>query len=265
MATPEAAVRRREREWAYGVTTVPERRADLLPSTLASLARAGFDRPRLFVDQCTLAEGVGYESQYRLDVTARGVPGLKTFGNWILGIWELWVRQPRATRYAMFQDDLVASAGLRDYLDGCGYPDDGYLNLYTSPSNQQMAPRNSNGGTVEGWFPSNQLGKGAVGLVFDRDTLLALLSSEEHICNRPISVDRSTRCIDGGVVDALRKKGRREYCHSPSLLQHTGVHTTMGSKPQPSSVSFRGEGYDVSKLLGSAVPPGVVRSGALVR
>ena len=35
--------------WVYGVTTVPERRADLLPRTLVSLDRAGFPSPRIFV------------------------------------------------------------------------------------------------------------------------------------------------------------------------------------------------------------------------
>jgi hypothetical protein len=37
-------------DWSYGVTTVPERTDNLLQTSLASLAKSGFDLPRIFVD-----------------------------------------------------------------------------------------------------------------------------------------------------------------------------------------------------------------------
>ena len=40
----------RPSRWAYGVTTVPSRRDNLLPITLGSLRKAGFDKPRLARD-----------------------------------------------------------------------------------------------------------------------------------------------------------------------------------------------------------------------
>ena len=44
-------------KWAYGITTVPSRRENLFERTLQSLAVAGFDNPRLFVDGVDDAEG----------------------------------------------------------------------------------------------------------------------------------------------------------------------------------------------------------------
>src|SRR3954465_7467772 len=88
--------------WAYGITTVPERRYDLLPRTIHSLARGGFDLPRLFID--------GHEKSYHewdtLPQTIR-YPAIRTMGNWLLGLWELYIREPAADRYAIFQDDCV--------------------------------------------------------------------------------------------------------------------------------------------------------------
>ncbi len=89
--------------WAYGVTTVPSRVNDLLPSTLASLKRAGFDKPVLFIDG---DKNHFTYSSLDLDYTLRR-PNVRTAGNWTLSMLELYIREPTADRYAIFQDDLV--------------------------------------------------------------------------------------------------------------------------------------------------------------
>lgn len=236
---PEKAIR-----WAYGVTTVPERRGELLPRTLASLARAGFDRPHLFIDGA--ADLLEWRRQFGLEVSVRH-PRILTFGNWILGLWELYIRHPHADRYAMFQDDLVACRGLREYLECCEMPSNGYWNLYTFPENQAMAP------ATNGWYPSNQRGLGAVGLVFARDAVLKLLGSQSHILDRPQHPKFSWKKLDGAIVCALGKQGIREYVHNPSLLQHTGTASTMENRQHPDAPSFRGEEWDAMELVGKKV------------
>ena len=37
-------------KWTYGIVSTEERKEDLLPRTITSLYHAGFDKPRLFID-----------------------------------------------------------------------------------------------------------------------------------------------------------------------------------------------------------------------
>ncbi len=231
-------------KWSYGVTTVPERRTSHLPHTLASLKKAGFDRPRLFVD------GASDPARWRdldvEDVVVRGKESIRAWGNWFLALVELYVRFPHYDRFAIFQDDFVTVQNLRGYLDAVPFPEKGYLNLYTFPSNQRKAEAEK----AKGWFLSNQNGRGAVGLVFSQAGVQELLSSR-HLAERPTDVDRGHLCIDGGIVTAMKKAGWQEWVHNPSLIQHTGLYTTLGPThpPQKLSESFPGEGFDAMDLL----------------
>lgn len=236
--------------WAYGVTTVPERFDELLPRTLASLAAAGFEEPRLFVDGCTESSLPAELSKH--EATCRW-PRVRTAQNWWLSALELYCRDSHADRYALFQDDFVTCRNLRQYLDTCPFPGNGYWNLYTFPSNENLAPK---GG---GWFqaaPLNtgsefQTGRGAVALVFSRKGLQALFG-QEHWITRVVDKEKGWRKVDGGIVTAMNKAGWREYVHSPSLTQHTGLESSMGNKPHPLSTSFPGEQFDAMELACAA-------------
>lgn len=249
--------------WAYGVTTVPERREDLLLRTLDSLVRAGFDRPRLFVDGLGTGHDGGPTADYRrfgLEVTTRW-PLLRTAGNWSLALWELYARNPAADRYAIFQDDLLACRNLRAYLDRCAYPGEGdgrtpgYLNLYTFQTNEVVI-RDQRAGTwheamcLGGGPTGQQTGRGAVALVFNRAAVVALLSSL-HFVERPQDAQRGWRSIDGGIVTALNKAGYREYVHAPSLVQHVGLVSTMRNRPHRQAETWPGEDFDALRLLES--------------
>lgn len=245
--------------WSYGVTTVESRRRDLLPRTLQSLSQAGFDRPRLFLDGVKASQAASWEDQFGLEVTTR-YPIIRPYGNWILALAELYIRNPSAERYAIFQDDFVTYPNLRKYLDRCPYPDGqiyndvrrplGYWNLYTFPSNQALCPTGSDGRELIGWYPTNQLGYGAVALVFDRATTLMLLQSQ-HMIHRPMDDQRGHRKIDGGIVNTLRKAGYTELVHNPSLTQHLGLRSTIGNHNQKQARSFRGEEFDATQLTAS--------------
>lgn len=225
-------------EWAYGVTTVPSRCDDLLPKTLASLTKAGFDKPRLFLD-----------GEYRdihiwmLDysITNRNPP-VRAYGNFILACWELLIRNPNAERFAIFQDDFVTYPYLREYLESCEYPKKGYWNLYTFPENHKPEKR--------GWYPSNQWGRGAVALIFDNANLRFLLS-QSNIVNKPLDCKKGYKSIDGAVITAFRDAGRVEYVHNPSLVQHTGDLSAIGNSAHRKSPCFNGEDFDARELIGS--------------
>lgn len=225
-------------EWAYGVTTVPKRRQRELPVTLESLKAAGFDKPRLFIDG---AKDDTEYAEFGLETTCRW-PTIRTFGNWVLGLIELYIRQPNADRYAIFQDDFVTYRNLKAYLEQIHYPEKGYLNLYTFPENQRLAPPNHTG-----WYEANQRGLGAVALVFNREAVVQLLSNDQ-IVGRPIDPNGYKR-IDGGFVTAFNSIGWKEYVHNPSLVQHTGLVSSMGNARHKLADSFRGEQFNALELL----------------
>lgn len=220
-------------KWAYGVTSVSSRLETTLPKTLASLEKAGFDNPHLFIDDAdTVPDSLCHYPHTTY------CPKLNTFGNWVISAWSIYVRNPLADMYAIFQDDLVTYVNLREFLDRSKIPNDVYLNCYTFPSNEKG----------KGWHLSNQRGLGAVALVFPGNILRRLLATE-HMVNRPLDANRGHKAVDGGIVTALKKVGVSEYVHSPSLTQHIGVQSSMGNKRHPKAVSFRGENFNALELL----------------
>lgn len=229
--------------WAYGVTTVPSRITSYLPRTLASLAGAGFDTPRLFLDGGTHRDAMTLEVSTKLEVTAR-TPAVRAYGSWVLALWELYLRQPDAERYALFQDDMVTYKNLKTYLDKSKYPAHGYCNLYTMPSNDGLRPKDNS----HGWYVSNQFGRGAVALVFSREAVVLLLS-HQHMVERAMDTQIGHRKIDGGVVDAMRKAGWTEYVHYPSLVQHFGDVSAIGNKPHKQAETFIGEEFNAEELI----------------
>lgn len=256
-------------KWAYGVTTVLERVDHHLPRTLNSLSYAGFGNPRLFVDGGTEA----YYQHFGLQATIR-VEKVKAYANWILALVELFYRNPDAQRFAIFQDDIVLSKNVRQYLDSITFPQKGYLNLTTIWESQDIvgeqcplgitpaAPQRLNNGQPKkpnalGVIP--QHGRGAMALVFDRDGVLTLLR-HPHITNRVIpdrpgyDPNRCYRLIDGAVIEAMNNAGYTEYVHNPSLVNHSGTHSTITGRkwgPKALSKSFRGEDFDCLSLLPS--------------
>jgi len=209
--------------------------------TLNSLCDAGFGEPRLFVDGCD--DPREYEA-YQRPVTCRPNPPLKIVGNWILALWELYLRDPYADRYALFQDDILAVGSLREYLTVCAFPDKGYLNLYTFKENAQLTQ------FQPGWHKSNQRGLGALGLVFNRDGLQTLLGSPVTVAKPTFAQkDKNWKCIDGGIVEAMKQAGWREYIHNPSLLQHQCVPSSLGNKYFKPIDSFPGEEFNAMEFL----------------
>lgn len=224
--------------WAYGVTTVPARARELLPRTLKSLEAAGFPEPWLFVDGILpINASFPFPNQF-----SQRIPPLGINGNWWLAAWELYLRNPVAQRFAIFQDDIVAMRGLRGYLER-SYPADGYCNLCTYPDNQAMADGH------QGWYLTNQNGHGAQALVFDNPTLIKIITSA-HFPNVIKDENKRHKTVDGRVMDAARKctPPIREYVHNPSLVCHVGADSTLGNHPELNSTSFPGEAFDASTL-----------------
>lgn len=229
--------------WSYGVMTVPERRETTLPTTLKSLALAGFDKPRLFIDGSS--DGLEYD-EFKLPTTCR-YPNVRTAANWVLSIYELYLREPDCERFALFQDDFVICRNSRSYLDSFSYGYHSqpiYWNLHSFPVNEELKPP----GLESGWYDSNQMGKSAIALVFDRAAIVKLMASE-YLVTRPQDLQRGHQSIDGGIVVAMMKAGYKEQVHYPCLTQHIGKVSAMGHGMYPLSKTFPGEDFDAMELL----------------
>lgn len=246
--------------WSYAVTTCarsdtlkyPGRLTTTLPRTLESLCNAGFPEPRLFIDGED--DPKKWEREFCLSVTAR-YPNVRAYGNWVLALIELYIREPRADRYVIFQDDILASKNLRQYLERSPYPTNGYGALYTFPEIQAKAPKNTHGGTIDGWYTydHHRKGLGGLGLYFSHDALIALFTNSAslaHLADRPHDAKRGHTGLDGAVHAAMKKAGYREHVHSPSLLQHQNTQSSIGRHVYPRAESFRGETFDLLTLLG---------------
>lgn len=225
--------------WAYGITTIPERRFKYLPRTIESLSKAGFDTPTLFVD----GEPSDLYKEFELTTVFRSSQ-IRAYGNWILSLMELWIRYPRATRYAIFQDDIIVSNNLRQYLNKFPLTDRYYWNLFTFPQNEILKPP----GIKHGWYPSNQRGRGALALVFSNNTVFRLLTSE-NIQAKPRAGRNPHRSIDGVVQTAATRKKILEFVHYPTLVQHIGTCSSIGNPRHDRPESFKGEDYDLMELL----------------
>ena len=224
--------------WAYAVTTCTQRLEMTLPYTLYDLAMAGFDEPHVSLDSnqlCSLEQVTGCKS-----ITTH-YPALGAFGNWFATLWELRVRNPKATMFAIFQDDVIVTYGLREYLERNPCPDNGYMNLFTAPSNQDLFGSADDATWKEARTLTEetdlQTGRGALGLVFTKDVVGKLLASP-ILTEKPLTVRHPTKCIDGAVVQALNRVGVREYVHHTSLIQHREVESTVGRLVHQQATSF---------------------------
>lgn len=241
-------------EWSYGVTTVPSR-FDSVKRTLDSLKNGGFDQPRLFIDGCRY-EDVPQWLQREYECTCRN-PALLTAANWHLSAMELYLRNPWADYYAVFQDDIIVVSHLRDYLSSISFPKNGYLNLYTFPENHYEVVHKTDAfenGIIKGFYTSNQWGKSACALVFNNEGMRLLLS-DNRLVNRHTDQQPSyrggfkgQRSIDGAIVESMKLHDFKEYVHNPSLIQHVGDQSSMNNPQFQKAPTFPGEDFDARTL-----------------
>lgn len=213
--------------WSYGVTTCASRKGTLLPRTLQSLKDGGFPEPIIFEDR-----------------------GFGAYANWALGMAELWYRNPSANRYALFEDDVICYANLRQYLDRVYMPDDECWNLYTSPRLHPIEINRTNTKHPTGFFPAqNGWCLGALGLVYSNQAMRSLLSDPEFFDHAIFKQNNQ----DGVAGRILTRQKIKVMVHHPSLLQHTGEESATGkcrhSYHETLALSFINHKFDALSLL----------------
>ena len=202
--------------WAVGVTTSP-RKEPTVDICLDSLARAGWERPWLFVDEGThLAD-----HQLCLPVTYRQ-DKVGAWPNFYLALQELLMRQPDADAYLLVQDDAVFydRESLRGYLESCLWPgeDVAAVSLYCP---EPYTRRHS------GWC---QIGGkwiwGALAFVFPNDAARRFVIDHDVFQHR-WSGRRKHAQIDVVVGEWALRESLNVWYPVPSLVQHIGQTSTL--------------------------------------
>ncbi|NND99486.1 MAG: hypothetical protein HKN47_19400 [Pirellulaceae bacterium] len=218
---PPSRAGEKVRDWAVGVTTSP-RRMPTLQQTVTSIRHAGWDTPVLFVDGDVNLSSDHQSSTTRLEISRRDTP-IGAFPNYVLSLWELYMRNPMADAYLMIQDDalLLGTPAMREYLEQILWPVEGpcIASLYCST---QYTQANA------GWhrFQENWVW-GAVAFVFSREAVKTFLTSPCLMEHRELPDDQGLSKIDVLIGHFACAMQIPIFYPSPSLVQHIGTISTI--------------------------------------
>jgi len=192
---------------ASGITT-SHRDPDTLRESLASLSLAGFTMPHIFA-----------EPDAKLCRRVRVVRNKTKLGPWRnfkSGLRFLLANYPGADAYAMFQDDIEVSAGLRPYLDLKLFPaeDCGVVSIYTPEFHQ-----------------SESTGMHPVTDMFELQRMYGALAYlfPGRVAKKLVDTTQGSECLtktDQWVARFCIDEGLSYWHHSPSLVRHLAVESS---------------------------------------
>lgn len=198
--------------WAVAVTTAP-RAQPTLDACLMSLAAAGWERPRLFVDGPVRLP----DSASNLPATRRD-PHIGAWPSYYLALVELVMRAPHADAYMLVQDDAVLfqHAMLRSYLEEILWPGKrpGVISLFCSRAYTRHEP---------GWHQLNErFAIGALTIIFSQEAALGFLRDSKVIEHRLSPGADGLTNIDGVIGEWALRTRVPIHLPTPSLVQHVG-------------------------------------------
>ncbi|WP_435018627.1 glycosyltransferase [Tundrisphaera sp. TA3] len=205
--------------WGVGVLTAP-RAVPTLGPTLRSLAASGFGPAHIFAEPGSHlppeVEG------HRLEVHGRRLGNFSNFYNALATLYRL---DRAADRIAIFQDDIRAAVGLKDWCDAQLWPEGaGIVSLFTPWIHSDRRP---------GWrrlSPGYSRVFGGQAMVFRRDVVEAFLADPQVL--REVRVGR--RGEDALVSGWAARRGLEVAYHTPSPVQHVGfVSSIYANGPDP--------------------------------
>ena len=203
--------------WALGVTTAPRRRSTL-DRCLKSLQLAGWEKPHVFAEP-----SVQLAAEFANLPCTRRSTKLGAFPNWYVTLTELVMLLPNADAFAVVQDDIVCTTGLRDYLEKTLWPapELGVVSAY--------CPSHYSRGEARGYFVENNGWDtwGALFYIFPNPSAKAILSDSLVTSHRWSGPAGGLRNIDSVVGNWCQQRSLAYFVHNPSLVQHIGDTSTI--------------------------------------
>jgi hypothetical protein len=198
--------------WAVAITTAP-RPTSYLESTLRSLANAGWDAATISAEP-----GARLPMGFDPKRVAINPHCLGPHQNFRAALARLVNRDAGADAYAVFQDDIEVTSGLRRLLEAGGLwpsPRVGVVSLYTAAPNHSRRI---------GWHKCERLPQkafGALAYVFPPSSALAFLSAPA----------RPTWAQTDYWVGHWCEHAQLEYwMHSPSFVRHLGEASSIDGR-----------------------------------
>ncbi len=215
--SPKKRFGRKVTKWAVGVTTSP-RREETLGTCIASLSRAGWEQPRLFVDA-----GAQVSSELQPLIETWHARRLGAWPNFLLGLSELVLRSPDADVFMMVQDDayFFDSDNLREYLESVLWPTEtpGIVSLYSTDANEAR---------FAGWHvDSYRWLNGGLAFIFSSDAANQFMTDPDVLNFRRLNPVSGTVNLDLLIGRWAEKEQVPISYPVPSLVQHFGNTTTI--------------------------------------
>jgi hypothetical protein len=222
--------------WTVGITATP--RSGYLQQTIGSAAK-NFQDIHVFAEPILGNPGGVIFHQHG-----------EQFGdwsNWLCGLFTLLTIRPKTDYFLMLEDDVTLCNNLAYYLEGL-IPQIGRfaaLSIYT-PERYARYGRHVHNEChgVKTW--------GGQAILFGRHEAVRFLSSPEVLLNRSFGKTYQGRDISNSRRDAIigmwaEREQLPFYFHSPSLAQHTGRISSLGSEGH--EAVFVGENFDAMSLV----------------
>lgn len=192
-------------DWFVGITTAPRPHGSLLASTAKSLSGAGWNHPVAFAEP---------ESDVGDCEAVLNPSRLGAWGNFLQAVRH--AVDSGAERIAVVQDDIQCAIGLREYLDNT------LRDGWHSPYCPGYAAEFIRGGWMA--VPAAHIHREHGGCFFacTRETAARFLKT--------LPRDTGINGTDRWVTKWSRRTKTPLWYHSPSLVQHVGVQSTIHLK-----------------------------------
>ncbi|MCO6045294.1 hypothetical protein NG895_15390 [Aeoliella sp. ICT_H6.2] len=201
--------------WSVGITTTP-RRQSTLEDCLDSLARAGWENPRLFLDG---SARVPARYEHLCATWREGRVG--AWPAFYLAMVEMILHDPNADAYMLLQDDVMAHdrESLREYLEQVLWPGyrPGLVSLFYTGHD-----------TTAGWHRADgNWDWGAQAFIFPAGVARAFVTDVEMSRSMLAASGENHIPIPELIFEWVMRRGIETWYAIPSLTQHIGNTSTI--------------------------------------
>lgn len=200
-------------KWAVGITT-SARKHPTIVKTIKALEHAGWDTGMIFAEPGSYIDcGSNWDYVYRSKQTG-------IFGNWILGLYELFIRNINADAFFMTQDDIVMSPNSRKYLeDALWFTDQPHLVSLFGPNAIDQDPS-------VGWRETSIYNGGPNAIIMSHETVQEILSSLTPLRYYGVQHQKKVSFDDLGIFKLMSEKNWSVFYPKPSIGDHIGHQST---------------------------------------
>lgn len=201
------------KKWAVGITTSP-RKYPTITKTIKALEGAGWNEGTIFAEPGEY----GHNNQNWPYVYRHKNAGI--FGNWMLGLYELFIRNIDADAFFMIQDDIVISPNTREYLENAlWFSDEPHLVSLFGPNAIDKDENN-------GWRSTTEYHGGPNSIIMSHETVQEVLSSLTPLRYYGVQKLKNSSFDDLGIFALMHENNWNVYYPKPSIGDHIGHQST---------------------------------------